>query len=142
MLVQLGMLEDVFILEEGAYLLNDGRGKVGVARVNSVDSYHDVADLFQGVAGGELLGLEQIIFGNVEIGSDMARQVSVVVFLVRKGLLLRRRELNLSALLLTLFFFPLQTIMAQTSHLSVVIDREPRKLRMASGSTYDVGFCL
>lgn len=141
MLVQLGMLEDVFILEKGAYFLNDGRGKVGVARVNSVDSYHDVADLFQGVAGGELLGLEQIIFGDVEIGSDMARQVSVVVFLVRKGLLLRRRETNLSALLLTLFS-SLQTTMAQTSHLSVVIDREPGKMRMASGSTYDVGFCL
>lgn len=57
--------------------------------VDAKDSSHDVADLLECVSGGELLGLEQIIFGDVEVvlGGVLRRIVVAIVFVVGKGLL-------------------------------------------------------
>jgi hypothetical protein len=57
--------------------------------VDTVDSGHDVADFLEGESGGELLGLEQVIFGDVEVvlGGVLRRAVVAVVFVVGKGLL-------------------------------------------------------
>lgn len=83
-LMLLGVEKDVLVLEKGADFINDGGWKVGVVGVNAMDTDHDVADLVEGVFRGELLGLEEVVFGDVEVmlGSGLLLgQVSVVFFI-------------------------------------------------------------
>lgn len=80
----MGVEKDVLVLEKGADFINDGGWKVGVVGVNAMDTDHDVADLVEGVFRGELLGLEEVVFGDVEVmlGSGLLLgQVSVVFFI-------------------------------------------------------------
>lgn len=77
------------IFEKGLDLLDNDGGKVVIFFVDAKDSSHDVADLLKCVSGGELLGLEQIIFGDVEVvlGAVLGGVVITIVFVVGKGLL-------------------------------------------------------
>jgi hypothetical protein len=58
--------EDGVVVKEGLDLVDDGGREVGIGLVDAVDADHHVANLIKGVLGGELLGLEQVIFGDVE----------------------------------------------------------------------------
>lgn len=58
--------EDGVVVKEGLDLVDDGSGEVGIGLVDAVDADHHVANLIKGVLGGELFGLQQVIFGDVE----------------------------------------------------------------------------
>lgn len=70
-LVLLGVLEDVVVLEESLNLLDNDEREVGVLLVDLVDVEHHVANLLQRHLRSELLGLKQIVLGDVELLLDV-----------------------------------------------------------------------
>lgn len=69
------ILEDGLVIKERFYFFDDYGRKIGVFFVYLADSYHDLANFVEGVLGGELLGLEEIIFSDIEIMLSSCRCV-------------------------------------------------------------------
>jgi hypothetical protein len=94
MLMLMGVFKNGLIVEKRLDLLDDGGGEIGVLFVDSAYPNHNVADFLQGILRGKLLGLEKVIFGDIEIMLDRGRSARLVasagkgvVFIVREGFL-------------------------------------------------------
>ena len=87
LVVNVGLrVEEMVVVDKGFDLEQDNEREVGIAFVNSVNSNHDLADLLEGQLVGQALGLQQIVFCDMEIvgatlsGRSLVGMMVIIVF--------------------------------------------------------------